>query len=156
MTKQPSSMPDAMEISTTEVSGISATTAAPLCSTAPSPLPSLPTSRDQHLDVNLNRQALDPILRTPSKGSRSSIRKSRETTPSSSTACSPSAPPSKVPRLLLPSPSPGKRWLQAQADGEGGSPGKTLDNQIQELREVIQHGPAEVSYKKCLKFRTEC
>ena len=33
-------------------------------------------------------------------------------------ACSPSEPPAKVPRLLLPSPSPGKRWLQAQAVGE--------------------------------------
>ena len=100
------------------VSGTSATTAAPFCSTAPSPLPSFPTSRDQDLDVNLNEQALDPIMKTPSKSSRSSRRKSPVTTPSSSMACSPSEPPAKVPRLLHPSPSPGKRWLQAQAVGE--------------------------------------
>ena len=114
------------------VSGILATTAAPFCSTAPSPLPSLPTSRDQHLDVNLNRQALEPILKTPSKGSRSSRRKSPVTTPSSSMACSPSAPPSKVPRLLLPSPSPGKRWLQAQADGEVFEP-ETVEEMAEQI-----------------------
>ena len=112
------------------VSGISATTAAPFCSTAPSPLPSFPTSRDQDLDVNWNDRALEPILKTPSKSSRSSLRKGQVTTPSSSMACSPSEPPAKVPRLLL--PSPGKRWLQSQADGE------VLESQSETVQEMAE------------------
>ena len=114
------------------VSGMSALAAAPFCSTAPSPLPSFPTSRDQDLDVNWNEQVVNPILKTPSKGSRSLTPKSSVKTPSSSMACSPSAPPAKVPRLLLPSPSPGKRWLQAQADME------VLESQTETVEEMAE------------------
>lgn len=96
---------------------MSALAAAPAsCSTAPSPLPSFPTSTDQDPDMDWTDQVLDPILKTPSKGLSSSKRKHKSpvTTPSSSKSSS--APSTKVPRLLL--PSPGKRYLQQQAHAQ--------------------------------------
>ena len=73
-------------------------------------------STDQGPDIDWTDQVMDPILKTPSKSLSSSKRKHKSpvTTPSSSKSSS--APSTKVPRLLL--PSPGKRYLQQQAHAQ--------------------------------------
>jgi hypothetical protein len=79
-----------------------------------SPHPSFP--RDQDPDVNWNDQLIVPVIKTPSKGLRRK-HNSPVTTPSSSKSSSSSAPPAKVPKRL-PYPSPGKRYLQEQAEAQ--------------------------------------
>ena len=127
------------------VSGTLAMAEAPVsCSTAPSPLP-LSTSSDKmeesgddfamDQDVNWNDQVLVPVLKTPSKNQASLTRTRRtpETTPSSSSLSTSTASPAKKARLL-PSPSPGKRWLQTRE--AGGVPEPQLKT-VEEMAEMI-------------------
>ena len=158
-------MPDAMEISTTEVSGISPVEEEPLeqgqlasCSTAPSPMPLSTNTIDDLDNSNFNEQMLDKGMKTPSKGKK---RKLVFTPPASSPSSARSSDTDKTgqdkgPKRLFPSPSPGKRWLAQIPENEN-----TQSETIEEMAEMVQygqvcHGPVKVSFLKFFKnFRTK-
>ena len=109
--------------------------------TAPSPLP--PSTHIDDEDISVIRRLNDglelPAVETPSKRG---LKKKLPNTPEASTSTT-SSGGSSVP--LKWHPSPAKRWKHATENlSKPPSPAQTLDNQIQELRDVIQHGPAEL------------
>ena len=112
-------------------------------------------STDQGPDIDWTDQVMDdediavirrlndglelPAVETPSKRG---LKKKLPNTPEASTSIT-SSGGSSVP--LKWHPSPAKRWKHATENlSKPPSPAQTLDNQIQELRDVIQHGPAEL------------
>ena len=136
------------------VSGLSTQAAAPTSSSTASLTVPLSTNDDEENNSiigRLNDGLQLPAVKTPLKRG---LKKTLPITPEASTS-STSTGGSSVP--LRWHPSPAKRWKHAtEVATKPLSPVKTLDNQIQELREVIQHGPAElmVGCTKYQYFRT--
>ena len=84
-----------------------------------------------------------PVVKTPSKRV---LKENLQNTPE------PSSPSSSSGSSLKWHPSPAKRWKHAtDMATKPPSPVKTLDNQIQELREVIQHGPSKLKVVQVLE-----
>ena len=111
------------------------------------PLPTNDDEENNSIIGRLNDGLQLPAVKTPLKRG---LKKTLPITPEASTSTGGSSVP------LRWHPSPAKRWKHAtEVATKPLSPVKTLDNQIQELREVIQHGPAElVGCTKYQYFRT--